>query len=87
MRDVGAQRRNPSSKISGPNYGPNSRELVLKVYKNTETIPLWHCLCYEHRGEVDNRLAVKSYHLIEPPYCVYKIKQNLHNVAKYKILA
>ena len=38
VRDVGAQRRNPSSKISGPNYGPNSRELVLKVYKNTETM-------------------------------------------------
>ena len=48
---------------------------------------MWHCLCYEHRGEEDNRLSVKSYHLIELPYSVYKIKQNLHNVAKYKILA
>ena len=38
VRDVGAQRRNPSSKISGPNYGPKSREWVLKVYKNTETM-------------------------------------------------
>ena len=25
-------------------------------------------------GEEDNRLTVKSYHLIEPPYCVYKMK-------------
>ena len=24
---------------------------------------------------------VKSYHLIEPPYCIYKIKQNLRNPA------
>ena len=24
--------------VRGPNYGPNSRELVLKVYKNTETM-------------------------------------------------
>ena len=29
-------------------------------------------------------LMVKSYHLIEPPYCIYKMKQNLHNSAKYK---
>ena len=42
---------------------------------------MWHCLCYKHRGEEDNRLTVKSYHLIEPPYCIYKIKQNLRNPA------
>ena len=47
---------------------------------------MWHCLCYKHRGEEDNRLAVKSDHLIELPYCIYKMEQNLHNVAKYKIL-
>ena len=26
-------------------------------------------------------LTVKSYRLIEPPYCIYKIKQNLRNPA------
>ena len=46
---------------------------------------MWHCLCYKHRGEEDNRLAVKSDHLIELPYCIYKMKQNLHNAAKDKI--
>ena len=34
----------------------------------TETTPLWHCLCYEHRGEVDHRKeAVGATRLLSYP--------------------
>ena len=46
---------------------------------------VWHCLCYKTPRGRRQPLTVKSYHLIELPYCVYKMKQNLHNAAKDKI--
>ena len=38
-------------------------------------------------GKQTTVLAVESYHLIEPPYCVYKMKQNLRNPADDSTLA
>ena len=39
-----------------------------------------------HKYLVFGHIVKVLFHLIELPYSVYKIKQNLHNVAKYKIL-
>ena len=53
-------------------YGVNGRDCRGHIggvrVEATETTPLWHCLRYEHRGEVDHRkVAVGATRLLSYP--------------------
>ena len=53
-------------------YGVNGRDCRGHIggvrVEATETTPLWHCLRYEHRGEVDHRKeAVGATRLLSYP--------------------
>lgn len=67
----------PLTKILKIYYIDNQLVIFLTLFRDypytnpsneTETTPLWHCLCYEHRGEVDHRKeAVGATRLLSYP--------------------
>ena len=57
---------------------------LLSTSNETETTPLWHCLCYEHRGEEAHRWCGQSSLTLQSLPNASIIWTNFHNLAMDK---